>query len=236
MIVIPAAGQSSRFKAEGIKTPKFKLPLWSGTVFDRVLHGFRAYAASEDFLIVTKDDKQDVDFFHETLTAHQIHSYEILTDDHTRGMIPGVAEGLKKTRFSLDQPLLIHPTDLFYQRVEIPRPNCLTFTADFIDARDNNFSRKHQNTLQIALRHRGTGVYHLNSARDFTKIYAQAATPTIRRVLGEKAMEVTEAAGLLTRLHLHGYRIHPRLIPAQNITECGTPAQYHTLQNACEPG
>jgi dTDP-glucose pyrophosphorylase len=65
MIIIPMAGQSSRFKKKGYLEPKYMLPLNGKSLFDWVLLSFQIYLHSEFFLFIAPNEEK-VKFFLES--------------------------------------------------------------------------------------------------------------------------------------------------------------------------
>ncbi|HEX2545907.1 MAG TPA: capsular biosynthesis protein, partial [Ramlibacter sp.] len=64
MIVIPMAGNSSRFYQAGFTRPKYELPVGKDTLFARCVGSFEAYFASESFLFVCRPGVDAERFVH----------------------------------------------------------------------------------------------------------------------------------------------------------------------------
>lgn len=76
MIVIPMAGQSSRFFNAGYTVPKYQLQLGANSVFYHVINSFRYYFDSEEFLFIVNDENV-VRFIHAQAALLGIRDYRI---------------------------------------------------------------------------------------------------------------------------------------------------------------
>jgi len=96
MIVIPMAGESSRFFKEGYDVPKYKLPLWNRTVFDWVLLSFKRFFATEHFRFIVRRSFDDDNFVSSHVEQLGIRDYSIFElDAVTRGQAETVFLGIK---------------------------------------------------------------------------------------------------------------------------------------------
>lgn len=209
MIIIPSAGASRRFINAGVETPKFMLPLGDMTLFERVLDGFRPYHSSEQFLVITRNIPSEIKFFENKMRALGISDFEIIgLAEAGQGMLADICAGLKQTRFSLDQPVFIHPVDIIRKDFEMPRSIGKSFSMDFETPA------------------KGVGSYHVSNAADFLRIYQESRAPGVRQHVGERAMEIAEFLRFSVALKMNGYSFKRSWVDPSEITHCGVPAQY----------
>src|SRR5690606_6426039 len=118
------------------------------------------------------DRREDRKFLDATLKAHGVRSYEIVSVTGGAGMMPNVHEGLTRTAFALDQPLLIHVADIFRHHFVMPQPIVKTLTADFVPV-VQGLPRRALGPLEIVMHGKGIGCYHISSAQDFVDAYGR---------------------------------------------------------------
>lgn len=123
MIVIPMAGESSRFRKAGYDRPKYMLELAGRPLFDWTVLSFQAQFLEERFLFVARDVDGTSAFIRERLHVLGIRQSEtVLLDGPTSGQAETVAFGLAQvsapdcdtlTVFNIDtiRPLYAPPLD-----------------------------------------------------------------------------------------------------------------------------
>lgn len=229
MIVISAAGFSTRFRREGITTPKVLLPLRDGIVFDYVLVSFKQYHGQEDFVVVTRNEDNLPEELRKSIERAQIKNYEIVTVESPQdGMLPNILKGLEQTNFSLDQRLLIHVADIFRPDFTMPDITSQRLTIDFGLKASN--TPPPEGLLKTVKDTQGLGCYTLPSAANFLTAYKHAQLPKIRKAFGEKVMEIIEGARLIKGLSNNGVSPEPRLISPDAYINCGRPQEYRQLR------
>jgi hypothetical protein len=204
MIVIPLAGESSRFKKAGIPIPKFMLPLGTGTVLDHVIQSFSAYHQHEDFLFIVREEQPDhLRFVENVARKYHLGRFEIVTVPGGQGMAPDTVAALKKTKLTLYQRILLNPADNIRPGFTMP----VSVNRFIVDE-----------TKQDA-----GASYYLASALIFHDAYNAALRPDLPP---GRTRERWEAVRLLVNLGVRGFFLQKRPIPESGILYCGTPAQY----------
>ena len=229
MIIISAAGFSTRFRREGITTSKVLLPLRDGIVFDYVLASFKQYHGQEDFVVVTRDEDNLPEELRKSIERAQVKNYEIVTVESPQdGMLPNILKGLEQTNFSLDERLLIHVADIFRPDFTMPDITSQKLTIDFGLKASN--TPPPEGLLRTVKNTQGLGCYALPSAAAFLASYKNAQLPGIRTAFGEKVMEIVEGVRLIKGLSNNGASPEPRLIPPEDYINCGKPKEYRQLR------
>jgi dTDP-glucose pyrophosphorylase len=112
VIVIPMAGESSRFRRAGYTRPKYMLDLGGRPLWDWTLLSFRALFATELFLFVARDVDGTADFLRERLATIGIARAEIIIlDAPTSGQAETVSAGLARATNVDDGALTIFNID-----------------------------------------------------------------------------------------------------------------------------
>lgn len=95
-IIIPMAGQSSRFYNAGYKTPKYRLMIDGKSVFYHSLESFHNFK-NNYYLFIGVKGRLDISFVKGELNLLGIDDYDIvLLDEMTNGQAETVFNGLQK--------------------------------------------------------------------------------------------------------------------------------------------
>ena len=126
MIVIPMAGESSRFKKAGYTQPKFMLPLDGKPLFDWTVLSFSRYFSSETFLFIARNTPEIKSFLQERIAVLGLQkSYCIFLDHPTRGQAETVYLGLQELRSQgvgcAKEPITIFNIDTIRPQITFPR-------------------------------------------------------------------------------------------------------------------
>src|SRR5664280_2224250 len=106
MIVIPMAGLSARFAAEGYVLPKYMLPLGGQTVFDHSVRSFERYFLSHPFMFIFRDVDGTSAFVAERVAALGIETATLVSlAEPTAGRAETVALGLRRANSDPACPL-----------------------------------------------------------------------------------------------------------------------------------
>ena len=136
MIVLPMAGQSSRFKSQGIFTPKYRLPIGSSNVLKEVLKGFRSVFNQETFVFITLESNEDEDFIRGQLKSLGVNEYRIISlKSGTRGQAETVYRGLCQLDLDSNEPLTVFNID--------------TFRKSFIPFSELNLSKDKHGAIEV---------------------------------------------------------------------------------------
>ena len=135
MIVIPMAGESSRFKKAGYEKPKFMLPLDGRPLFDWTVLSFSNYFASESFLFIARNSPEIKSFLQERIAVLGVKkSYCIFLDNPTRGQAETVHLGLKELMHQgvdcAGEPITIFNIDTIRPQILFPQNH---FSNDWLE-------------------------------------------------------------------------------------------------------
>jgi hypothetical protein len=236
MIVIPMAGASRRFADAGYTVPKHMLPLHGRSVFAHAVGSFESEFARTPFLIVARAEAAG--FVRAECAALGVSDLRLALLDHpTAGQAETVERGLDATGVDEATPLTIFNIDTF-------RPG-FAFPGAPLDRMDGwlevfrgaganwSYVRPAPGPEPLALETAEkrpisdlccTGIYHFARAADF-----RAALAEERRAPQAPELYV---APLYNHLIRRGARIGWRLVGADEVVFCGTPAEYEALVSA----
>lgn len=97
MIVIPMAGNSSRFFAAGFTRPKYEIESHGRPLFDWSLRSFEHYFPTEQFVFVTREEFDARDFVSEACSRIGLKFFDIVElAAPTRGQAETVFKGLER--------------------------------------------------------------------------------------------------------------------------------------------
>lgn len=135
-IVIPMAGESSRFFNAGYTVPKYMLPLGDETVFDKSVRSFQDYFDNAFFIFVVRNDKYDTFEFvddHAKLLGIKYYDIQILKEP-TKGQAETVYKSIinHHLEYSADE-LVIFNIDTIRHNLSIPIGNFSSYFDAFYD-------------------------------------------------------------------------------------------------------
>ena len=136
-IIIPMAGESSRFFNAGYTVPKYMLPLGSETVFDKAIKSFKDYFNNAVFIFVVRNDKYDSFEFvndHAKMLGIKWYYVQILKEP-TKGQAETVYKFLADHGLedSADE-LVIFNIDTIRHNLKIPVGNFTSYFDAFYDS------------------------------------------------------------------------------------------------------
>lgn len=240
MIVIPMAGMSSRFFAEGYSLPKYMLDIEGKTLFDYSVESFAKYFSSELFLFVIRDVHGTKKFVEERIAELNIKHFAIVTIcKETRGQAETVSLGLNEygdykgaiTIFNIDtfRPDFTLPT-----KHEIGDGYLEVFKGDganwsYVRPKQNNGTeidlvREKEQISELCC----TGVYHFSNVEDFLTAFNHYIS--MPKELWEKGE--LYVAPLYNHLISLGKKINYHLIERDDVIFCGTPDEYLALKKS----
>lgn len=189
IIVIPMAGDSSRFFNKGYDVPKFMLPYAGRTIFDECLDSFSKYYSSAKFVFIIKENYdgqifQVEDFVNQHCRSLVIKDYTLVKlEKTTKGQAETVQVGLKTTGLdSSDEELVIFNIDTFRYSLDIPeyKWNALFDAYEDMSADEKKYSfAKADNLGRIVMTAEkskigpwvSTGLYIFKSAVLYSNLY-----------------------------------------------------------------
>ncbi|EAM0984512.1 capsular biosynthesis protein, partial [Salmonella enterica] len=118
-IVIPMAGQSSRFYNAGYTVPKYKLRIDNKSVFYYALKGFNSFK-EHFFLIIGIKNILDENFVIKEMLKLGFDNYEIVLLDHpTNGQAETVVKGIEACGNKIND-IMIFNIDTFRKDINFP--------------------------------------------------------------------------------------------------------------------
>jgi len=178
LIVIPLAGESSRFKNEGIFEPKWSLIVGGKTILEKsiesVLPSMREF---ENILFIVNTESEST--LRSIMVRYEFLNIHVSTLDHsTMGQADSVLRGLKDGDYDLEDRLVIWCGDSAFE------PTALNFRSrsgnwlatsmlegdhwSFVEL-VNGEVRQVTEKLRIS-NHASIGLYGFNSAREFMEL------------------------------------------------------------------
>ena len=237
MIVIPMAGQSSRFKKEGYKLPKYMLEAKGKTLFYRSVESFRQYFDQEFFLFITLNTITIKNFVKNECEALKIKNYRIITlEKLTNGQAETVYMGLKEAELHDVDKTYIFNIDTF--RPGFTKP--VGLDIDYIDGYLETFIGSGPNWSNILPQEKDcskvkltaekqeiskyccTGLYYWKSSKVFCDIYEK----TLNEGAGNLQGGEFYIAPMYNLLIEGGGDVRYNVISNDDIIFCGTPCEY----------
>ena len=253
MIVIPMAGLSRRFRDAGYAQPKYRLDLHGRTLFTHAVDSFKAYAATEPFLFIAReepgaqsgqDGRQDggvAAFIASELAALGVASARtVVLPDPTLGQADTVRLGLLQAGIDGATPITIFNIDTFRPGFRYPAAGWMGRADGYLEVMpgsDPGFSyvlpvqgdtdgRAALTAEKVVISNlASTGLYWFRRAGDF--LHAMQNDASAAQAHGELYV-----APLYNALIARGLDIRYQAVPAEDVIFCGTPAQYHALRDA----
>ncbi|MCU8504235.1 glycosyltransferase family 2 protein [Vibrio vulnificus] len=240
MILIPMAGQSSRFSKAGYAVPKFMLEAHGKTIFEYSVGSFSNYFDTHDFVFVCSSDENVIKFVENKIIELGIKSSLIVTlGEQTRGQAETVYLGLKE--YSKKKNVDLKAVDMTVFNIDTFRPNFLFPNLEdmgdgyleVFEGEGSNWSfarpLRENSTLVTETAEKmpisnlcSTGLYHFHKAKDFIESFENyASRPKSEWQSGELYI-----APLYNYLIDSGREIHYQKILSEEVIFCGIPEEY----------
>jgi hypothetical protein len=232
MIVIPMAGRSQRFYDAGYDRPKFMLQLSGRSVFAHAVGSFEAAFADTPFLFIAAAEAAP--FVRQEARALGVAQFEVVSlSSPTAGQAETVERGVEALGWA--GPLAIFNIDTFRPGFALPGEPLASADGWLEVFRGSGANWSYVKpapgpepwALETAEKRPisdlcCTGLYHFARAADFhAALAAERAAP--------QASELY-VAPLYNHLIAAGRRIGWRLVEADEVVFCGTPAEYEALK------
>lgn len=250
LIVIPMAGQSSRFRKAGYKEQKFRLPLEGKTVFDHTVSSFARYFDCAEFLFVTRSG-EDYEFALEHAAALNVRKAKACVSRSPRSFHHAVFVALMNSDVRLDQPVILLAVDTFRPNFVLPDglegggyiescyQNSKTLRSLYklggrsLTEPQSGQSRILPHKLWAAFM-RGTSLYYFPNAARLVKAYGimeekHKKSRFLSRLLSE---DLLDGVLLFREILRPEHRTYFRLINRDDVIFCGAPREYEALLKA----
>lgn len=238
MIVIPMAGLSRRFTEAGYDRPKYMLEAHGASLFDHAALSFAAYFDTMPFLFIARNVADTPAFVKARCRALGIrHSRTVVLDRPTRGQADTVAIGLERAGADAASPVTIFNIDTFRPGFAFPAFNRTvdgfleTFVGEganwsFVRPLSTGSDRAAETSEKRPIStYCCTGLYHFARAGDFLDaLQADSGRDAAELEGGELYV-----APLYNRLIAAGRDIRFTIIPRDQVTFCGVPAEYDAV-------
>ena len=239
MIIIPMAGNSSRFFKAGYTVPKYELPIGKDTLFALTVRSFEAYFASEHFVFICRKDFNAKPFVEAECQKLGIAHYTTVElESTTRGQAETVLLGLQGARYSPFESIVVFNIDTIRPGYLFP---ALADSGDgylevFQGPGENwSFVRPAASFSSLAAETTEkkrisnfccTGLYHFAKAADFVTI-CEAALSNIEEF--RKRWKELYIAPMYNDLIESHRKIQYVEVPASEVLFSGTPDEYEAL-------
>jgi dTDP-glucose pyrophosphorylase len=183
IVIIPMAGESSRFKERGILIPKYMLYAGYHSMFYHSLSSFRDYFGKCFFVFVCRDVFDTPRFVQGECAKLGIENYDIkVLNNSTRGQAETVKFGLTEHYSHLESELIIFNIDTYRKGLILPTYNddTIAFFEVFRGAGSNWSFAEIREPSDIIIRTTekepisdlcSTGLYFFKSASLFLEAY-----------------------------------------------------------------
>jgi ribosomal protein S27E len=237
VIVIPMAGASGRFHAEGFTRPKYELTARNTTLFELSVASFARYFATEPFLFVVRRDFDAARFVHDACRRLGVaHPCIVELGSPTGGQAQTVAIGLEQSGVAASEPLTVFNIDTF--RPDFAHVRCEdcdgyleVFQGEgshwsFVEPIGAGSTRVRRTAEKQRISDLcSTGLYHFARVEYFRSAFRRAA----RDAAYLRQWRELYVAPLYNFLIADGLRVHYRLIGRDEVIFSGTPSEYRAL-------
>jgi hypothetical protein len=237
VIIIPMAGNSSRFKNAGYLEPKFKLIAHDKSLFEYSVESFKRYFDTATFLFICRKEHDAFAFVNEKTKKIGIRNFKIKElESETQGQAETVLLGLNSFDIPNDSSIIIFNIDTF--RVNFKLPNQIEIFDGYLEVFKGigdhwSFVDPMIGTnkvLKTTEKERisnlcSDGLYYFKSAEIFRKSFE---TLSKSGYSGKKEFYI---APMYNDLIKKGFDIRFDLIDENDITFCGIPEEYEAFLN-----
>jgi hypothetical protein len=239
MIVIPMAGNSSRFYKAGYDRPKYELPVQGESLFALCVKSFEAYFATEPFLFICRDDVAAAEFVGAECAKLGLQNFQCVSlPGATRGQAETVLLGLQQAAVGPAESLLIFNIDT--ARPGYRFPEALQFVDGYLEVFAGegehwSFVRPAaaftSRVAQTSEKQRisnlcCTGLYHFARCADFVRLCESAVADIDNYCQRWGELYI---APLYNALIEQGALVAYHEVAQDQILFSGTPDEYQTL-------
>jgi len=245
MIILPMAGQGSRFVKAGYTTPKYLLPVNHKPVISHVVEGLRPLLEEHDVLFVGRHDQCLEDILHPVFKGKNIMWKTCSLPGHTEGQAHTVYEGLRVAhRTRSEEQVYIFNIDTFHIGFTLPQifsPKAVDGYLEVFEApgehwsfvRPSRLAKRPMAAAEVAEKRRishlcSSGLYHFSSARMFSDLFEASQDKDVAHQDGGERY----VAPLYQAAISEGCDIRYHCIERSVLQVAGTPQEYEKLVSA----
>ena len=234
MFVIPMTGLSSRFFKAGYDIPKYQLTINDAIVFDLAMKSFKAYFATDLFVVIVRDVYENPNFVETRLQKLGIKNYLIHTlKSETQGQAETVALGIDNSQIDADEPIYIFNIDTF--RYDFIKPEIADKVDGYLEVFEGEGEHwsfiaidEQDNVIKTTEKQRisnlcSDGLYFFKSKDLYLSLFRQAKQ---RNLTVKDEYYIAPIYNLLIE---QGGRVGFVKITHEQIDFCGTPDEYQAL-------
>lgn len=245
--IFPMGGLSSRFTNAGFTVPKFQLDVHGASVFEHAVAGFHRYFAAHKFVFAFRGGAETADFVREKclgLGIPQANLKLVSLDRVTSGQAETVRIAIDQAEIPKEDPIVIFNIDTFQSDYVLPDIFDLDKIGGYLEvfiAEGDHWSfvapGENNQVIRVTEKERiseycSSGLYHFRRAGDF----CEAFDKTLNTALADLQGGERYVAPLYNDLISRGADIRYHLVALNQLTFCGTPAEYaQTLKSAPPP-
>lgn len=234
MIVIPMAGQSSRFTKAGFTQPKHQLPLWGETVFFHCIQSFAKFFETIPFVFIFREEHGNARFIETELHKLGLHQYFLCPlAEPTQGQAETVFLGTRQ--LSDDTPLTIFNIDTIRPGFDYPdwANHCDAYLEVFrgegahwsFVAAGPDLSVQRTTEKERISDLCSNGLYHFRRKSDFEASFLAS------RATGQRHHQEFYIAPLFNHLIQSGKTVRYQEVSMSQNIFCGTPDEYHLARH-----
>lgn len=244
--IFPMGGLSSRFANAGYTLPKFQLDLYEKTVFEHAVIGFSRFFSDHTFVFAFRGGSEIAGFVTEKclgLGIPEANLKLVCLNKVTSGQAETVRIAIDEAGIDEDAPITIFNIDTF--QIDYVLPNI--FNPDEIDGYLEVFIAEGEHwsfvepgadnsVIRVTEKERiseycSSGLYYFRKAKDFCKAFDKALSVSVEDLSGGERY----VAPLYNDIIAAGGDIRYNLVGLDQLTFCGTPAEYEHLLKAQKP-
>jgi dTDP-glucose pyrophosphorylase len=234
LIVIPMAGSSNRFKAEGYKVPKYMLPLGSESLFYESVKSFERYFSNSQFLFITTKEHGSREFIARELDNLGIKNPTIIVlEEQTAGQADTVFQGLQAASISDAESVLIFNIDTIRKDYVFPafdsKPDGY---LEVFEGEGEHWSfvlpGSDSRVIETAEKNRisnlcSSGLYYFATVVSFKSVFLQEIERHKESVGTTNEIYIAPMYNLLIQ---DGADVRYRVVDKECLVFCGTPLEY----------
>ncbi|MCF6305330.1 MAG: hypothetical protein L3J33_08165, partial [Rhodobacteraceae bacterium] len=244
--IFPMGGLSSRFSKAGFTVPKFRLDVHGHSVFEHSVIGFHRYFAGHNFIFAFRGGNETADFVMEKCLGLGIPAENIKLvslEKLTSGQAETGRIAIDVAKIPDTDPIVIFNIDTFQSDFTLPeflREDTVdgyleVFKASgdhwsFIEPGDGGRVLRVTEKIRIS-EYCSSGLYHFRKAQDFNAAFDKTLQKSVKDLQGGERY----VAPLYNDLIAGSGDIRYQLVSLDQLTFCGTPAEYAQVINAPAP-